>query len=126
MMGVRARAHPPTERSFTLDLRVRLLEFLLPVRSLTIMHNFWIFFLGLFPPQILRSLFIYLLFKQVMPAVVNAMKEEAGLVTLVKPQFEARRSQVRNSYYFSIILCIFNLSCTCTRVFTSCSHMKLV
>ncbi|KAG8477899.1 hypothetical protein CXB51_027488 [Gossypium anomalum] len=30
----------------------------------------------------------------VMPAVVNAMKEEATLVTLVKPQFEARRSQV--------------------------------
>lgn len=29
-----------------------------------------------------------------MPAVVNAMKEEATLVTLVKPQFEARRSQV--------------------------------
>ncbi|THG14418.1 hypothetical protein TEA_021243 [Camellia sinensis var. sinensis] len=31
----------------------------------------------------------------VMPAVVNVMKEEATLVTLVKPQFEARRSQVR-------------------------------
>ncbi|XP_022771577.1 uncharacterized protein LOC111314456 isoform X2 [Durio zibethinus] len=30
----------------------------------------------------------------VMPAVINAMKEEATLVTLVKPQFEARRSQV--------------------------------
>ncbi|XP_065623250.1 uncharacterized protein LOC111999438 isoform X1 [Quercus suber] len=30
----------------------------------------------------------------VMPAVVNVMKEEASLVTLVKPQFEARRSQV--------------------------------
>ncbi|KAF5746245.1 hypothetical protein HS088_TW06G00415 [Tripterygium wilfordii] len=30
----------------------------------------------------------------VMPAVVSAMKEEATLVTLVKPQFEARRSQV--------------------------------
>ncbi|PNT05494.1 hypothetical protein POPTR_014G175500v4 [Populus trichocarpa] len=30
----------------------------------------------------------------VMPAVVNVMKEEATLVTLVKPQFEARRSQV--------------------------------
>lgn len=29
-----------------------------------------------------------------MPAVVNVMKEEASLVTLVKPQFEARRSQV--------------------------------
>ncbi|KAE8676298.1 Detected protein of confused Function [Hibiscus syriacus] len=29
----------------------------------------------------------------VMPGVVNAMKEEATLVTLVKPQFEARRSQ---------------------------------
>ncbi|KAG5567173.1 hypothetical protein RHGRI_002658 [Rhododendron griersonianum] len=30
----------------------------------------------------------------VMPAVVNVMKEEATLVTLVKPQFEARRAQV--------------------------------
>ncbi|XAR58794.1 16S rRNA (cytidine(1409)-2'-O)-methyltransferase [Bertholletia excelsa] len=30
----------------------------------------------------------------VMPAVVNVMKEEATLITLVKPQFEARRSQV--------------------------------
>ncbi|KAJ4730373.1 hemolysin A-like [Melia azedarach] len=30
----------------------------------------------------------------VMPAVVNLMKEESTLVTLVKPQFEARRSQV--------------------------------
>lgn len=30
----------------------------------------------------------------VMPAVVNVMKEEATLVTLVKPQFEARRDQV--------------------------------
>ena len=34
-----------------------------------------------------------------MPAVVNAMKEEATLVTLVKPQFEARRSQVRSLMY---------------------------
>jgi predicted rRNA methylase YqxC with S4 and FtsJ domains len=33
--------------------------------------------------------------------VVNVMKEDAALVTLVKPQFEAQRSQVRimNSYY---------------------------
>ena len=38
---------------------------------------------------------------QVMPAVVNVMKEESTLVTLVKPQFEARRSQVR-----SFLLCI--------------------
>nr|GMD18765.1 putative rRNA methyltransferase YqxC isoform X3 [Ipomoea batatas] len=30
----------------------------------------------------------------VMPAVVNLMKEQATLVTLIKPQFEARRSQV--------------------------------
>ncbi|KAK9226365.1 hypothetical protein WN943_011412 [Citrus x changshan-huyou] len=30
----------------------------------------------------------------VMPAVINLMKEEATLITLVKPQFEARRSQV--------------------------------
>ncbi|KAL4596998.1 hypothetical protein ACB092_12G203800 [Castanea dentata] len=32
--------------------------------------------------------------QKVMPAVINVMKEEASLVTLVKPQFEARRSQV--------------------------------
>ena len=31
---------------------------------------------------------------QVMPAVMNVMNEDATLVTLVKPQFEARRSQV--------------------------------
>ncbi|KAL5717220.1 carnosine N-methyltransferase [Ranunculus cassubicifolius] len=30
----------------------------------------------------------------VMPAVINAMKSESLLITLVKPQFEARRSQV--------------------------------
>ncbi|KNA21924.1 hypothetical protein SOVF_038770 isoform B [Spinacia oleracea] len=30
----------------------------------------------------------------VMPAVVKAMKEQSTLITLVKPQFEARRSQV--------------------------------
>ncbi|XP_024982047.1 uncharacterized protein LOC112518546 [Cynara cardunculus var. scolymus] len=30
----------------------------------------------------------------VMPAVISLMKEEATLVTLIKPQFEARRSQV--------------------------------
>ncbi|PWA71945.1 bacterial hemolysin-related protein [Artemisia annua] len=30
----------------------------------------------------------------VMPAVMNLMKEEATLITLIKPQFEARRSQV--------------------------------
>ncbi|XP_068665097.1 uncharacterized protein [Aristolochia californica] len=30
----------------------------------------------------------------VMPAVVNVMKDDSVLVTLVKPQFEARRSQV--------------------------------
>ncbi|KAI3732652.1 hypothetical protein L1987_63859 [Smallanthus sonchifolius] len=30
----------------------------------------------------------------VMPAVVNLMKDEATLITLIKPQFEARRSQV--------------------------------
>lgn len=29
-----------------------------------------------------------------MPAVVNVMADEAMLVTLVKPQFEAHRSQV--------------------------------
>lgn len=37
-----------------------------------------------------------------MPAVVNLMKEEATLVTLVKPQFEARRSQV--NYHLSHFL----------------------
>ncbi|CAN8258175.1 unnamed protein product [Cochlearia groenlandica] len=31
---------------------------------------------------------------KVMPAIMNVMKEDATLVTLVKPQFEARRSQV--------------------------------
>lgn len=40
------------------------------------------------------SLCVNFISEQVMPAVVNAMKEEATLVTLVKPQFEARRSQV--------------------------------
>lgn len=35
-------------------------------------------------------------YEQVMPAVMNVMKEDATLVTLVKPQFEARRSQVIN------------------------------
>lgn len=39
-----------------------------------------------------------------MPAVVNVMKENAALVTLVKPQFEARRSQVRNTNSYCIIL----------------------
>lgn len=39
---------------------------------------------------------VILLYKQVMPAVINLMKEEATLITLVKPQFEARRSQVGN------------------------------
>lgn len=36
-----------------------------------------------------------LLCKQVMPAVVNVTNEAASLVTLIKPQFEARRSQAR-------------------------------
>lgn len=31
-----------------------------------------------------------------MPAVIKVMKDEATLITLVKPQFEARRSQVRS------------------------------
>lgn len=34
-----------------------------------------------------------------MPAVVKVMKDEATLVTLVKPQFEAHRSQVRKSHF---------------------------
>lgn len=33
-------------------------------------------------------------FLQVLPAVLDVMKEEATLVTLIKPQFEAHRSQV--------------------------------
>ncbi|RWW42405.1 hypothetical protein BHE74_00052045, partial [Ensete ventricosum] len=37
---------------------------------------------------------VYLIVPCVMPAVINVMKEESTLVTLVKPQFEARRSQV--------------------------------
>lgn len=43
-----------------------------------------------------------------MPAVVNVMKENAALVTLVKPQFEARRSQVRNtySYLYNFTVCL--------------------
>ena len=57
-----------------------------------------------------------------MPALVNVMKEEASLVTLVKPQFEARRSQVRNSY-----CCVyFNISGGLrTQVSVPCSDMKL-
>ena len=58
-----------------------------------------------------------------MPAVINVMKEEASLVTLVKPQFEARRSQVRNSY-----CCVyFNLSGGLpTQVSILCIDMKLI
>lgn len=41
-----------------------------------------------------------------MPAVVNVMKEDAALVTLVKPQFEARRSQVKNmNHIMSFFVC---------------------
>lgn len=45
---------------------------------------------------------------QVMPAIVNVMKEEAALVTLVKPQFEARRSQVFvfPSLYWIVAMCL--------------------
>lgn len=39
----------------------------------------------------------YLFMYQVMPAVVNVMKETSTIVTLVKPQFECRRSQVRQA-----------------------------
>ena len=58
-----------------------------------------------------------------MPVVINVMKEKASLVTLVKPQFEARRSQVRNSYR-----CVyFNLSGGLpTQVSIPCSDMKLI
>ena len=58
-----------------------------------------------------------------MPVVINVMKEKASLVTLVKPQFEARRSQVRNSY-----CCVyFNLSGSLpTQVSIPCSDMKLI
>lgn len=44
-----------------------------------------------FPTYLIHN---FLFFLQVMPAVVSVMKEEATLVTLIKPQFEARRSQV--------------------------------
>lgn len=30
-----------------------------------------------------------------MPAVIKVMKTDSTLITLIKPQFEARRSQVR-------------------------------
>lgn len=70
------------------------------------------------PKENKSSLFIYefpgfytwvmtfFIWKQVMPAVIKVMKEESSLVTLVKPQFEARRSQVRklssiNLYFFT-------------------------
>lgn len=51
-------------------------------------------------PLILKVALFFLVFcvMQVMPAVINVMKEEASLVTLVKPQFEAHRSQVSNYY----------------------------
>lgn len=54
---------------------------------------------SLFCIRILLGLWSPLICKQVMPAVVNVMKEEATLVTLVKPQFEARRSQVRKPQF---------------------------
>lgn len=38
-----------------------------------------------------------------MPAVVNVMADEAMLVTLVKPQFEAHRSQVRKCILSTIL-----------------------
>lgn len=44
-------------------------------------------------------LFMY----QVMPAVVSVMKEMSTLVTLVKPQFECRRSQVRGFEFLSFL-----------------------
>lgn len=44
---------------------------------------------------------------QVMPAVMNVMKEDATLVTLIKPQFEARRSQVK---FYTVILILFLFS----------------
>lgn len=40
-----------------------------------------------------------------MPAVVNVMKDDAMLITLIKPQFEAHRSQVCGSpVYPSLIV----------------------
>lgn len=37
---------------------------------------------------------------QVMPAVISLMKNDAMLITLIKPQFEAHRSQVRGNIIF--------------------------
>lgn len=51
-----------------------------------------------------------------MPAVIKVMKEESSLVTLVKPQFEARRSQVRKLSSIDLYLCLeANLSLFFTR-----------
>lgn len=44
----------------------------------------------------LYEVFCVISLLQVLPAVLNVMKEEATLVTLIKPQFEAHRSQVCN------------------------------
>lgn len=44
----------------------------------------------------LYEVFCMISLLQVLPAVLNVMKEEATLVTLIKPQFEAHRSQVCN------------------------------
>lgn len=43
-----------------------------------------------------------------MPAVVNVMNEGASLVTLIKPQFEARRSQAR---FFFLLFSFFQRKC---------------
>lgn len=60
-----------------------------------------------------------------MPAVMNVMKEDATFVTLVKPQFEARRSQVINLLILrcqisdtlnsekSILICIIYMNHLC-------------
>ena len=54
----------------------------------------------IFYGMLAHYLLVFIL-EQVMPAVVNVMKEEASLVTLVKPQFEAGRSQVRDFLSFA-------------------------
>ena len=71
----------------------------------------------------LRSLFVYVQFKQVMPVVINVMKAEASLVTLVKPQFEARRSQ---ETLFFLWVCFNLFGALPTQVSILCSDMKLI
>lgn len=66
----------------------------------------------------------YMFMYQVMPAVVNVMKETSTIVTLVKPQFECRRSQVRKALsYFPA--CVWQLlhriGCDCLIIIVNVS-----